>query len=133
MKGAVFKKKLLNPKRFKGVGAFATSFYIYQYLPYIAAYFGTTLPILTACFAGVYGMLSFAESQIVNQIRVIEEGDHVGKLRITVGLSPFASKNIVVDIKNLKSVVQLHDDSFGKNADEGNVVLVTEYFDESTN
>lgn len=78
-------------------------------------------------------MLSFAESQIVNEIRVINEGEHTGKLRITVGLSPFISKNIVVDVKDLKSVVQLHDDSYGENSEDGNVIVVNEYLDEATN
>ena len=53
---------MLNPRRIKGVGAFATSAYMYTYLPYIAAYVGSTVPILTIAVAGLYGMISFSES-----------------------------------------------------------------------
>jgi hypothetical protein len=36
---------------------------------------GSTVPVFTTVAAGVYGMLAFAESKIVNEIRVVEEGD----------------------------------------------------------
>jgi hypothetical protein len=52
----------LNPRRFKGLGAFASAFGIYIYAPYLAAYMGATLPVLGAVAAGLYGMLSFSES-----------------------------------------------------------------------
>lgn len=76
LKGAVYKRRVMNPKRVKGLGAFAASYGIYSYLPYLAAYLGSTVPVVTACFAAFYGMLSFAESQIVNEIRVIDSGEH---------------------------------------------------------
>jgi len=51
----------LNPKRLKGATAFLTSYGIYSYLPYIAVYTGPTIPVVAACAAGLFGMLSFAE------------------------------------------------------------------------
>lgn len=101
LKGAVFKRKTMNPKRVKGLGAFAASYGVYSYLPYLAVYLGSTIPAVTALGAALYGMLSFSESEIVNEIRVIEEGEHEGKLRITIGLSALASKNIIVDVKDI--------------------------------
>ncbi len=62
----------MNPKRLKGLGAFAASYGIYSYLPYIAVYLGSTVPIVSACAAGLYGMLAFGESQIINTIKVID-------------------------------------------------------------
>lgn len=62
LKGAVYKRRLMNPKRLKGVGAFAATYSIYSYLPYLAAYLGSTVPVVAACAAAFYGMLSFAES-----------------------------------------------------------------------
>ena len=62
LKGKVFRRKMLTPRRFKGIASFMTSYGIYSYLPYIAAYTGPTAPILTACIAAFYGMFSFAES-----------------------------------------------------------------------
>ena len=108
LKGCVFKKRSLNPRRVKGVGAFAAAASIYSYMPYIVVYFGTTAPLLTACFAGLYGMLSFSESQIVNSIKVLDQGEHAGKLQINVGTSAFASKDIYVDVRDLQSVVSLN-------------------------
>lgn len=62
LNGAVFRRKLLNPKRIKGVGSFAATWYIYSNLPYLAVYLGSTLPVLAACAAAFNGMISFAES-----------------------------------------------------------------------
>ncbi len=70
----VFKRRTLNPRRLKGVGAFLTSFGLYSYAPYFAVYMGSTMPILGAVAAGLYGMLSFSESQIVNSIKLIKDG-----------------------------------------------------------
>lgn len=95
----------MNPKRLKGLGAFATFAGVYSYLPYLAVYVGSTVPVITMCAAGLYGMFSLAESQIVNSIKVIESGANHGKLLINIGLSPFVSKNIIVDVKDVKSIV----------------------------
>ena len=80
LKGAVFKRRLMSPLRLKGLSAFAASAYIYTYLPYIAVYLGSTLPVLTACAAGFYGLAAFSDNGVINEIRVIEAGDHSGKL-----------------------------------------------------
>ena len=101
LKGAVYRRKTLNPRKLKGVGAFATSLGVYSYLPYLTVYLGSTVPVFTAVAAGLYGMLAFAESQIVNEIRVIEAGEHEGKLRITVGASAFVSYNIIADVQSV--------------------------------
>lgn len=61
-KGQVLKRKTLNPRRFKGLGAFASLAGIYSYLPYLTVYVGSTIPVFAMCAAGLYGMLAFAES-----------------------------------------------------------------------
>lgn len=112
----------MNPQRVRGIGGFAVSYGLYSYLPYITAYFGPTVPVVSAVAAGLYGVLSFRETDIINEIRVIEDGPNHGKLRITVGVSPFVSKNIIVEVKDLQSVVQLTHDDVGEQDKEGNVV-----------
>lgn len=77
-------------------------------------------------------MLAFSESQIVNTIKIIEQGEHTGKLLINIGTSPVASHNIIVDIKDIQSVVSLHNDDIGEDDKEGNVVMVEKYIDEAT-
>lgn len=84
------------------------------------------------CFAGLYGMLSFSESQIVNSISVIESGDHVGKLLINIGVSAFASKNIIASVRDVQSVMQLENDNIGEEDGDGNIIKVDKYYDEST-
>lgn len=61
-KDEVFRRRALSPRRFKGLGAFASSWALYSYAPYVAMYFGATFPILGAVCAGLYGMLQFSES-----------------------------------------------------------------------
>jgi len=76
LKGAVFKRRVLSPKRLRGVGALVASWKIYAYLPYLAVYLGSTVPLVTACAAGLYGMLAFADSETINEIRVIDSGEN---------------------------------------------------------
>ncbi len=67
LKGKVYKRKLLNPRRLKGISAFIASYGITAYLPYIAVYTaGPTLPIFAACASGLYGMWTLAETRCVN-------------------------------------------------------------------
>jgi len=61
LKGKVYKKKMLNPKRLKGFTAFFGAYQIYAYLPYLIPYVGPTFPILAGCAATIYGMLAFSE------------------------------------------------------------------------
>ena len=131
MKGYVFKRKLLNPKKLKGFGALGASLYVYNYLPYIAAYFGPTLPLLALSAGTIYGLMAFAETQIINSIKVISEGEHKGKLEINVGTSVVGSHNIIVDVKDIQSVISLNNDDLGESGD-GNVVTVAKYINPTT-
>lgn len=99
-------------------------------MPYIAAYLGSTIPMVTACFAGLYGLLAFAENQIVNEIRVIDSGDHQGKLIINFALSPFVSQDIFVDVRDIKSVVALGDEELGEHPNDGNIALISKYIND---
>lgn len=122
LKGAVYRKRALNTKRFKGIGALAATYGLYSYMPYIAVYLGATVPMVTACLAGFYGLYAFAETEIVNEMRVIESGEHAGKLLITKAISPFVSESLIVDVRHIKSVVALGDEELGENSQDGNIV-----------
>lgn len=130
----VFKKRTLNPRRVKGVGAFATAYGLFSYAPYLAVYLGSTVPVLGAVAAGLYGMLAFAESQIVNKITLVKDGsEHHGLLNINVGLSAFTSTDILVDVKDVQSIVALGNDDLGEENRDGNVLRITRYFDKRNN
>ena len=125
----VFKRRALNPRRLKGLGSFAASFGLYSYAPYLAVYLGSTVPVIGAVAAGLFGMLQFSESQIVNSITIIkDEGAHKGLLNITVGTSPFSSEDIVVDVKDIQSIVALGNDNLGVENQDGNVIAVKRHF-----
>jgi hypothetical protein len=124
LKGQVFKRKMMSPKKVRGLGAFASMVGIYSYMPYMAVYLGSTVPVVAMCASALYGMLSFSESRIINSISVIEEGDHKGKLQLNIGSSPFSSYNIIADIRDIQSAVSLHNDDIGEDDVESNIVLV---------
>jgi len=131
-KNEVFKRKTLNPRRLKGLGAFASSLGFYTYAPYLAVYCGATLPMLGAVFSGLYGMLAFSESQIVNSIKIIKDGsENNGRLLIQVGNSALTSSDIIVDVKDVVSVVALGNDDFGEDGTDGNVLKIGRHFDVS--
>ena len=107
----IFKRRVLSPRRFKGLAAFASAYGFYSYAPYLAVYMGASLPVLASVGASVYGMLAFSESQIVNSITLIKDGgENHGKLLINVGTSAFSSTDIVVDAKHIHSIVALGND-----------------------
>lgn len=60
-KDQVFKRRVLNPSRLKGVGSLFSSFYLYHYAPYLAVTLGPTLPVLGALATAMYGLLQFSE------------------------------------------------------------------------
>lgn len=128
LKGLIYKRRLLNPKRLKGASAILASFGIYSYMPYIAVTLGSTIPVVAACAAGIYGMLSFAESQCVNSIEVIKGKENAGKLRINIAQSAFTSMNIIADVKDVRSIVSLANDDLGEDNLDGNVITVDSYY-----
>ena len=129
LKGAVFKRKLLNPSRLKGITAFATSLGIYSYLPYMAVYLGSTIPVLSACAAGIYGLIAFGESNVINKINIEHEGNNAGKLRISVGTTTFSSRDLIVDVRDIKSVLSLSDNDLGRDNLDANLVVVSKHYD----
>jgi hypothetical protein len=129
----IFARRTMNPRRLKGLGAFASAYGLFSYAPYLAIYMGATAPYLAAAAAGLYGMLSFSESQIVNSITVIKDGSDLhGKLLINVGLSAFSSTDIVVDVKDVQSIVALGNDDLGYEGEDGNVLHIDRYLDKAT-
>lgn len=120
----------MNPRRIKGVGAFASAYGLYAYAPYLTIYLGTTFPMLGAVALGLYGMLAFSESKIINSISIIddEESEHHGRLIVTVGESAFRTSEIVVDVRDICSIVALGNDDLGNDNVDGNVLRIKQHF-----
>lgn len=101
----------------------------YSYAPYLAAYMGATLPAVGAMAAALYGMLAFAETQIINSIKLIKDGgEHHGKLLINVGTSILASHDIIADVRDVRSIMALGNDDLGEDDTDGNVICVDRHF-----
>jgi hypothetical protein len=134
-KDEVFKRRTLNPRRIKGVGALAASAYLYSYAPYLAVTLGaTSAPIIGALLTAVYGLLAFSESQVVSSIQIIKDGsENHGRLRITVNETVLSSSEIIVDTRDIKSVVALGNDDLGEDNQDGNVLYLKRYFDKAQN
>ena len=133
LNGKVFKEKTINVKRVRGVGAFALSWSIYAYLPYIAAFTGPTLPVLSAVAAGLYGAFSFVEGYQIKSIEVVKEGEHAGKLLIKVGTSPLSSKSIIVQMKDIYEISSLDEDDIGYSDDDAtHLVMIKSHIDQAT-
>lgn len=130
LQGAVYKRRILSPRRFKGLGAFAASMGIYNQLPYLAVYFGSTIPVVTAAMAALYGIISFSDANLVNSITVNKDGPFKGKLTVNMAESPLFSKDLIVDVRDLKSVVALGDEELGEDAQDGNIILISKYINE---
>jgi hypothetical protein len=124
----VFRRRALNPRRLKGLGAFAASLSIYSYAPYLAVYLGATAPVLGAVAAGLYGMLAFGETQIINKITLIKDGGaNHGKVTINVGQSAFSTYDIVADVRDIQSILSLGNDNLGRDNTEGNILRIDRY------
>src|SRR4051812_38076528 len=116
LKGKLYKHKLINVKRIRGVGALAFSASLYTYLPYIAAFTGSTVPVFGGFIAAIYGLLSMVEGHNIHSIEFISEaGPYDGKLLVKYSTSSFAKREVIVDAKDIKEVASLDNDTRGYN------------------
>ena len=132
LKGAIFKQKALSATRLRGLGAFALAGGIYAKLTALSMMVGPTIPMLGMVAASVYGMTSFNEKGTISKIEYVNEGEHVGMLRLTVQKSPFVSYSIVCNPKHTMSICAVGNDDAGAEDAEGNILMVREYLDESS-
>lgn len=71
---------------------------MYSYFPYIALQLGGSLTTFSITAASLAGMYKLNESNVVNSIEFVKEGEHAGKLKINVSTSFLLSKNIIADV-----------------------------------
>lgn len=62
---------------------------------------------------------------------MVTEGEHSGKLRFAVSESPFVTKNIIVDLSDVSSLV-LVGESIYDSSSESNYVKVDKYICEAS-
>jgi hypothetical protein len=74
LKGKVFKQKVMNPRRLKGVGAFALSYIAYNNMGALSMLVGTTLPMFALTASLLYGMKAFNERNVIDSIEWLDNG-----------------------------------------------------------
>jgi hypothetical protein len=129
LKGKVFRRKMLDPSKVKGLGYLSLAGLSYAYFPYVALQIGTNLTTLGISIASIKGMFSFDQKDIVNSIEFIQKGEHLGKVLFNIATSPFTSKDIIADIKDVQGVFSLGNDDMGENDLETNVIAIRNFLD----
>ncbi len=102
LKGAFYKRKLLNPQRLRGISSslFAISFYLYN--PYLWPYFAggaltTKLFYATPVASALYGIYNMSESNIVHSIERLDTKGDEGKIKMSIAITPFVNRDIIAD------------------------------------
>merc|ERR1711935_552869 len=131
--GLVFKRKALDPTKLKGVGCFGLAGFTYAYYPQMVMHFGSTLTTLTMGFACLAGMnLLGQRDPIVNTIGVLSEGEHAGKLEITIQESLVGTRTIIVHSADVMGLASLGNDDVGEDDFESNIISVQNFLDVGT-
>jgi len=129
LKGAVFKRKLLDPNRLHGIGYFGLAGATYAMFPHVALLLGPTLTTSIMTGASLLGMFKLNEKGTVNSIRL---GENSGDVEFKVSTSPFTSRSLVANINNIQGVFSVGNDDVGENDIETNVIQLTNVLDRST-
>lgn len=129
LKGKIFARKSMSPKRLTGLGYFGFAGFTYMYFPHMVMHFGHSLTMFGMASASVMGMLKFQERDVVNSIEFIKEGEDAGKLKFMVSTSPFTSKAVIASVADCQAQFSLGNDDIGETDIESNVVTIKNYKD----
>jgi hypothetical protein len=93
------------------------------------ALMGSTLPVVGVAGSVMYGISKFSEQKTIKEIKIIKDGEHKGKLQISVAASPFVTKAIIASAHDIRSVVALGDDNMGAADTEANLIEIDSFVD----
>lgn len=122
LKGAIFKRKSMDPYRMKSLGYFALTGALWSYSPFLVAHFGSTFSTLAIASAAMTGMMNFQERNVINNVRVSTNESTNGMLEINVSTSPISSRTIYAHMQNCHAVFALSNDDRGEEDVDNNVV-----------
>lgn len=131
LKGSIFKRKALALSRYYGLGSFGLAGLTYAYFPLVAGFAGTNTTLLGITGLSFFGMFSFRDQNVINSIRIIDEGENQGRLSINVASSIFTSREIIADVSNTSTLFSYTNEESGDNDFEANVINVNNYQDGS--
>ena len=132
LKGSVFKAKLMNAQRMYGLAAWGVAGATYFNMAQLTLMLGPALPTVAIVMSAMYGARAFAGRDVVSKIDYIQEGEHIGKLRLKVQKSPISSVNIIINPKYTMSVCSVGGDDVGEDDADGNILYCGEYLNEDT-
>ena len=113
----------MNPDRLKGLGFFGLFAASYAYYPYVVLHFGHTLATLLMAGSSFGGIHMFRMNQTcINTIEMILEGEHSGKLKMNVSDSLVTSRDIIVSVSNVHSMISLSNDDMGEDDAENDFI-----------
>jgi hypothetical protein len=126
---AIFKRKPLAWDRYTGLGYFGAAGLTYAYFPLVAGFLGSNLTMIGMTGATLYGMATFTETNVVNSISLIRDGEHQGKLKINVSNSLISSRNIIADANDVQAVFSHSTSDYEQNDIENNVIFISSFLD----
>lgn len=109
----------MDPGRLHGLGLFGLAGATYSFFPHVALLLGPTLTTSLITVSSLGGMLKFNERGLVNQIRL---GENSGEIVLSVSTSPFTSRTLVANIKDVQGVFSVGNDDLGEDDLETNVL-----------
>ena len=129
LKGAIFKRKILDPNRLTGLGYFGLAGATYAMFPHAALLLGPTLTTSLITAASLGGMFKLSDRNQVNSIRL---GESSGDIEFNVSTSPFTSRSLVANIRDVQGVFSVGNDDLGEDDLECNVIQLSNCLDKST-
>lgn len=129
LKGSVFKAKMMGPNRLKGLGSFFVASQLMANMSVFTALVGHTVPIVGVAGSVMYGISKFSEQKTIKEIKIVKDGEHKGKLEISVAASPFVTKKIIARANDVRSVVALGDDNIGAADTDANLIEIDSFED----
>ena len=90
---------------------------------------GHTVPIVGVAGSVMYGISKFSEQRTIKEIKIVKDGEHKGKLEISVAASPFVTKKIIARVSDVRSVVALGDDNVGAADTDANLIEIDSFVD----
>lgn len=139
LKFRIYKKKMMNEQKLKGVGFFGIAGLAYAYYPYVVASLGqtwTTSLMTAACISGMYMMRQ--NDPIISAIGIVPEDseelnyEEERPYYFTVSDNLLTSRVLYVNAADINSAISLSNDDIGEDDIDSNYINLSNFRDTST-
>jgi len=108
LKGAVFRRPAFKEQWYGGLAYFASFGLLYSYFPMLAGILGWNTANLATYGTLLAGLVKIHEKNMVNSIKVLEEGDFKGWVKFNVSTSPFTSRTFMSKFEDVQAIASMH-------------------------